>query len=244
MLTGARRARLTAVKRRSPQVARRFLYSAGMLPFAPVPCPSLRIARAVVGSCLALALAAYGVTGLAADTRVSRINFTLEGSVLDVDDGDTLVLRGVGGGRFTIRLSDLDAPEVEHARNPYRDRRACRNAPRRALGQDQGEAARTALRQRAPRKAAARAECYTIDHYGRPVCHVFVAGANLNLAQLRDGWGMLPGKRAWQRDPDSATAEQAARGGRRGLWAEARPEPPASWRTRCWCRGECTPRTH
>lgn len=191
---------------------------------------------------LALLFAMVTMNGHAADTRASKINFTLLGTLLEVDDGDTLVMRGAGGGRFTIRLSDLDAPEIEHARNPYRERRSCRAAPRRAPGQSGGEAARAALAQRAPRKAAVRAECYTIDHYGRPVCHVFVAGVNLNLEQLRDGWGMLLSKRAWQRDPASSGAEQAARSARRGIWSAARAERPEQWRARCWCQGDCAAR--
>jgi micrococcal nuclease len=175
---------------------------------------------------------------------VSRINFTLEGSVLDVDDGDTLVLRAsaVGASPSACRISMHRKSNMPGTRTVNGVRAATRRAARSGKTRARRRARRCASARRA--RPPPRAECYTIDAYGRPVCHVFVAGANLNLAQLRDGWAMLPGKRAWQRDPDSAAAEQAARGARRGLWAEARPEPPASWRTRCWCRGECTPRTH
>jgi len=177
---------------------------------------------------------------LAADARAAKVNFTIDGTILDVEDGDTLVLRGAGNGRFHIRLSDLDAPEVEHARNPYRERRSCRNAPRRAPGQAGGEAARAALSRRAPRKAAARAECYTIDRYGRPVCHVFVGATNVNLEQLRDGWGMLLGRRAWVRDPASLAAEQDARRARRGIFAAQGAQTPEHWRSRCWCQAQCS----
>lgn len=68
-----------------------------------------------------------------------------------------------------------------------------------------------------PRKTAARAECYTIDRHGRAVCHLFVGTTNVNLAQLRDGWGMLLSKPAWVRDPASVDAEQQARRARRGI---------------------------
>ncbi|CAN0470054.1 unnamed protein product, partial [Phaeothamnion confervicola] len=53
----------------------------------------------------------------APDVRTAKVNFSIAGTILAVEDGDTLTLRGAGGGRFHIRLSDLDAPEVEHARN-------------------------------------------------------------------------------------------------------------------------------
>ena len=192
---------------------------------------------ALLGMVLSLTCA----TVSALDARTAKVNFTIAGSIVAIEDGDTLTLRGTGGGRFRIRLSDLDAPEVEHANNPYRQQGRCQRAPRRAAGQAGGEAAREALRRRAPRKAAARAECYTIDRYGRPVCHVFVGATNLNLEQLRDGWGMLLAKPSWQRDPASAAAEQSARSARRGIWAGAKPQRPDDWRAQCWCRAECAP---
>ena len=188
---------------------------------------------------MVLSLSSAAVAAL--DVRTAKVNFTILGTILAVEDGDTLTLHGEGGGRFHIRLSDLDAPEVEHARNPYREQGRCQRAPRRAAGQAGGEAAREALSGRAPRKAAARAECYTIDRYGRPICHVFVGALNLNLEQLRDGWGMLLTKPAWIRDPASVAAEQSARSARRGIWAGAKPRSPDHWRTQCWCRAECAP---
>ncbi len=174
-----------------------------------------------------------------ADARANKVNFIIEGTILAVEDGDTLTLAGASGGRFHIRLSDLDAPEVAHQRNPYRDRRQCRGAPARAPGQMGGDSARAALAARAPRKAAARAECYAIDRYGRPLCHVFVSATNLNVEQLRDGWAMLLSKRSWVRDPASIAAEQSARQARRGIWARANPQSPDSWRSNCWCRAKC-----
>lgn len=240
MLTRLRLATLTVVK---PVAAPgRELYSA-VMNASLEPCRARRQTMSSVRMLWA-ALAVSMVTSpvLAQDARLAKVNFTIAGTIVEVEDGDTLTLRGVGGGRFHIRLSDLDAPEVEHADNPYRERRTCRGAPHRASGQAGGDAAREALGRRAPRKAAARAECYTIDRYGRPVCHVFVGTGNLNLEQLRDGWGMLLAKRAWVRDPASAAAEQEARDARRGIWSGPRPQTPDTWRARCWCRGECAER--
>ncbi len=189
----------------------------------------------MLGMVLSLTCGALG----ALESRAAKVNFTIAGTILAVEDGDTLTLRGDGGGRFHIRLSDLDAPEVEHANNPYREQGRCQRAPHRAAGQAGGDAAREALRRRAPRKAAARAECYTIDRYGRPICHVFVGATNLNLEQLRDGWGMLLAKSSWVRDPASAAAERSARSARRGIWAGPKPQSPDQWRSQCWCRAEC-----
>lgn len=198
-----------------------------------------RRTRHAVFAMLGMVLSLTSSAVAALDARTAKVNFSIAGTILAVQDGDTLTLRGEGGGRFHIRLSDLDAPEVEHTNNPYRKQGRCQRAPRRATGQAGGEAAREALSRRAPRKAAARAECYAIDRYGRPICHVFVGALNLNLEQLRDGWGMLLSKPAWIRDPASVAAEQSARSARRGIWAGAQPRSPDQWRAQCWCRAEC-----
>ena len=197
--------------------------------------------RGPTWGCLLLLLPWLAPSAWCADQRAAKVNFVISGTIVAVEDGDTLILRGEGGGRFHIRLSDLDAPEVAHARNPYRERRNCRSAPLSAPGQAGGDAARAALSQRAPRKATARAECYTIDRYGRPVCHVFVGTTNLNVEQLREGWGMLLSKGSWVRDPVSTVAEQAAMHARRGVWAGAGPQSPERWRSRCWCQAKCSP---
>lgn len=189
--------------------------------------------------CVALLLLVASLALAAAEPRAAKVNFVIEGKVESVQDGDTLTLRGPGGGRFNLRLSDLDAPETAHARNPYRERRGCRRPPASVPAQAHAEAARAALAALAPRKSTLRAECYVIDRYGRPVCHVFAGQTNLNLALLRDGHAMLIDRRRWIRDPASAAAADAARAARRGLWSQAAPTPPDQWRQRCWCRAQC-----
>ena len=191
------------------------------------------------GICVLLLVVWACASGAATDARGAKVNFIIEGTVESVLDGDTLTLRGPGGGRFHLRLSDLDAPETAHPRNPYRERRGCKRPPASVPAQTHAEAARAALAALAPRKSALRAECYVIDRYGRPVCHVFAGQTNLNLALVRDGHAMLIDRRRWIRDPASAEAASAARAARRGLWAQAAPTPPDDWRQRCWCRAQC-----
>ncbi len=196
--------------------------------------------RSTWSRCCALLLFTWVCASNAApDARAAKVNFVIEGTVENVLDGDTLTLRGPGGGRFHLRLSDLDAPETAHARNPYRERRGCKRSPAGAPAQPHAEAARAALAALAPRKSALRAECYVIDRYGRPVCHVFAGQTNLNLTLLRDGHAMLIDRRRWIRDPASTAAESAARAAHRGLWAQPAPTPPDDWRQRCWCRAQC-----
>ena len=178
-------------------------------------------------------------------SRTARVNFVVNGQVVAVEDGDTLTLRAASGDRFRIRMSDYDAPEVAHASNPYRDhngdqrRRNCPRAPPQARGQPGGEAAAASLRALAPLHVQARAECYESDGYGRFVCHVFVGTTNLNLEQLRRGWGMTASKSRWIRDPASRPVAQAARLAGVGIWAEPEPIVPATWRNNCWCRADC-----
>lgn len=232
IVTARARRALTVVKRRWPTRGE-VTYSVAMVPFTASRRPRAWLVPLLCASGLLAAGASH------ADARADKVNFVIAGTVQSVEDGDTLTLRGAGGGRFHVRLSDLDAPETAHARNPHRERRGCRKAPDAVPAQPQAEASRAALAARAPRKAAARAECYVIDRYGRPVCHVFVGTTNLNLAQLRDGQAMLIGRRAWVRDPASAEAEQDARRARRGIWAGAAPQSPDDWRQRCWCQASC-----
>ncbi len=169
--------------------------------------------------------------------RERSVNFTLAGTVVQVEDGDTLTLVAAKDARFVVRLSDFDAPEIFHRRGPDR---ACpgRMLPDRP-GQPLGRAARDSLASLAAGRQA-RAECYEIDRFGRPVCHVFVAGANVNLAQIERGWGMLSDRPDWVRDPASRTAEAQARSRGAGVWAAADPVHPGTWREQCWGRGECT----
>lgn len=180
--------------------------------------------------------------GAPAASRESRVKFVINGQILAIDDGDTLRMQNAGGQRIRIRLSDLDAPEVAHKKNPYvqtaQGRRRCRRGPARAVGQAGGTAAAQALRALAASSAPARAECYEKDNFGRSVCHVFVGGINLNLDQLRTGQAMLAPQARWIRDARSKVAEQKARSQRLGIWSRA-PLPPSEWRTRCWCEGNC-----
>ena len=189
----------------------------------------------------------------APNLRSAKINFVVSGTIVAVSDGDTLTMQATTRDRFHIRLSDLDAPEIAHASNPYAEhgghvehshRHSCPNAPAQAPGQAAGDAAAASLRALAPLHAAARAECYEADNYGRLVCHVFVGSTNVNLEQLRRGWGMTPSKARWIRDPASVPAEEVARAARLGLWAHGTPLAPAHWRDRCWCDGQCADAQH
>ena len=172
-----------------------------------------------------------------AGVRASLVNFKLPGKVTKVEDGDTLTIQAQGGGFFEVRLSDIDTPEVFHARNPSRDR--CPAGPAAAPGQQFGKAAAASLASMAPVGTLAVAECYEIDPYSRLVCHVFVGNTNLSLEQVRQGWAMTLSNPRWVRDPDSAREEAGAKRRKVGIWSVANPASPEKWRKECWCDGAC-----
>lgn len=164
------------------------------------------------------------VAAASAEARAAKVEFRLNGRITNVSDGDTLTLAGASSST-TIRMSDMDTPEVSHgAARP---------------GQRFGRAAEASLKSIAPIGADARAECYERDQYNRAVCTVFVGSRNLNLEQIERGWGMLPDNQNWVRDPRSAPAQAQAKQQRRGVWQDANPQSPASWRYLCWEKRHC-----
>jgi endonuclease YncB( thermonuclease family) len=159
--------------------------------------------------------AATGPAVIAAD-RSSLIVFTVKGTVRSIEDGDTLALEAATGARFKIRFSDIDTPEVSHPAVTPRDCQ-CKTIPYRP-GQPGGQSGKASLRSLVSEGEEVTAECYELDIYGRSVCHVFKGGTNLNLEQIKRGWGWLPSTVKWVRDPQSRPAEEAARLGKAGAW--------------------------
>ena len=145
--------------------------------------------RTRVGSRFSIAVAVAGLVaacvaaGPAERTpRERAVNFAVEGVVGAVDDGDTLTVVAANDVRFGVRLSESMRRSSSIAGAPIAAARAAVLADR--PRQSQGRAAREALATLALGKPA-RAECYEIDRFGRPVCHVFVGAVNVNLARSR-----------------------------------------------------------
>lgn len=170
-------------------------------------------------------------------TREGLVNFTISGTVTKIDDGDSIGIEGVGGARFIIRMSDIDTPEISHQAFTPRDC-PCSPLPYRP-GQSGGQAAKQSLTQLVSVGGKVRAECYEMDQYGRAVCHVFNGPVNLNLEQIKRGWGWTPSRSQWIRDPDSKPAEVAARSAKLGAWGLANQVSPDIWRRDCWRNGNC-----
>ena len=171
--------------------------------------------------------------------RESHVAFVMPNAeVVRIDDGDTVTVKaGAAGTRFTIRMSDIDTPEVFHKRGPD-PANPGQTLPDRP-GQRHGRAATASLLQIVPVGSRATAECYEVDQYGRFVCHVFAANINANLEQLKRGWAMTPDRADWIRDPQSVAAQAAAKAARLGVWRDPQPMSPADWRRVCWRDGKC-----
>lgn len=132
---------------------------------------------------------------------------TLDARVVRVVDGDTITVQS-GRRELTVRLVYIDAPEHDQ---PY------------------GREARRSLEQLV-RLDRIRLETKGRDKYGRTLGRVVRAadGLDVNLAQVERGL-------AWSYSRSEARgefdhAEAAARRSRRGLWADARPVSPRTWR--------------
>lgn len=167
-------------------------------------------------------------------SRESLVNFTIKGRIKKIEDGDTIVLIGANDAKFKVRFSDMDAPEIKHKAFT----RPCKKIPSRP-GQPGGQEALSALEELISVKDRVTAECYEVDFYGRPVCHIFKGKMNVNLEMIRNGWGWLPEKKHWIRDPMSVELENEAKTQRKGAWGLPDQVSPKKWRKEIWEEEKC-----
>lgn len=153
-------------------------------------------------------------------------SWMLVGKVIHVDDGDTLVMLQPDLSRVSIRLSDIDAPEISHGTGrpgqPF-SRASQQSLIALTLGQ------------------TATAKCYEEDRWRRPVCTVHVAGIDVNAEQLRKGmaWANRANRR-YVRDANSFELEALAKRDAIGIWSGGgQAAAPWEWRQQCWKLGAC-----
>lgn len=137
----------------------------------------------------------------------------LVGRVVAITDGDTLTILDAGRRQHKLRIAGIDAPEK---RQPWSER-SRQHLASLAFGK------------------SALADCYK-KSYKRQVCRVYVAGADVGLAQVSAGLAWWYRKYAIEQTPEDRgryeAAEQQARSRRLALWVEPRPVPPWEWRRR------------
>ncbi|AXK40011.1 thermonuclease family protein [Crenobacter cavernae] len=143
----------------------------------------------------------------------------VSGVVVGVADGDTITVLDAAQTQHKIRFAFVDAPEQ---------------------AQPWGQRAKQALSDRVYRRAV-RVEIVDTDRYGREVGRVWLDDTDVNLAQLAEGyaWHYVYYAKKRQDSGDFAgyeRAQDAARAGHVGLWADSNPTPP--WDFRREKRGE------
>ncbi|MBI2724926.1 MAG: thermonuclease family protein [Polaromonas sp.] len=137
---------------------------------------------------------------------------TLQGTVVGIQDGDTITILDASRTTHKIRLSGIDAPEKKQ---PYG------NASKQALSDMVYERTVTI-------------EYDKYDRYGRKVGKVLVNGMDANLEQVRAGLAWHYKKYQKEQPAEDrleyGRAEVKAREEGKGLWKDAQAVPPWDYR--------------
>lgn len=157
-------------------------------------------------------LAAFTVAALAIASAASAAANTLTGRVVGVSDGDTVTILDASKRTHKIRLLGIDSPEKKQ---PF------------------GERAKQSLSDLVFDKQVS-VEGGKQDRYGRSLGKIVLDGRDINLEQIRRGMAWHYKQYARDQSPQDraayAEAESAARQKRVGLWQDADPVPPWSFR--------------
>ena len=140
----------------------------------------------------------------------ARRSATPDVRVVDVLDGDTIVVALPGGGRDTVRLLGVDTPETHHPTKP--------------VGCYGPEAAAFTQQRLAGRVVTLEGDVESRDLYGRRLAYVLLHGERFNDVLLRRGFARLlviaPNR---SHAHELLAAELAARDAGRGLWGRCEP---------------------
>ena len=140
----------------------------------------------------------------------------LTGKVVQVKDGDTVVIAPAEGGQFfTCRLYGIDTPEIQHGKKP---------------GQPYGEDAKKELK-RLILGQTVEVELTGAKTYNRDVCLIKKNGIDVNLEMVKRGYAWA--YKQYLKRPYASEyieAESEARAKRLGLWQQNNPQPPWEFR--------------
>ncbi|MBT1077099.1 thermonuclease family protein [Geobacter grbiciae] len=139
---------------------------------------------------------------------------TLEGTVVKVLDGDTLLLLS-GTRTVKVRLFGLDAPEVRRKLRP---------------GQPFGTEAKQALEKKVEGKKIS-IDVVDVDKNLLVIGMVKTGGRDIDREMIEEGWAWAYRQRL--KEPFTSryvSAENRARKMRLGLWRQENPQPPWSFR--------------
>jgi endonuclease YncB( thermonuclease family) len=151
--------------------------------------------------------------------------------VVEVIDGDTLVVLDARQRKHHIRMQGIDAPETAHTLHG-RDGKRCDQA-----AQPGGEQARQALLRKVMGQAV-RIEPDGSKSHDREVAYVLLGSRDINLEMVTEGWAWNLAKfhRAPSVRDTYARAQSEAQAMLRGLWGKALPQRPGQWRADHKCR--------
>jgi len=140
----------------------------------------------------------------------------IQGKVVQVKDGDTVVIAPVDGGQFFVcRLYGIDAPET---------------AKKNKTGQPYGEEAKKELKKLVLGQVV-DVELTGSKTYNREVCIIRKNGVNVNLEMVKRGYAWAYVR--YLKRPHASEyldAEKEARTKKLGLWQQNNPTPPWEWR--------------
>jgi micrococcal nuclease len=126
--------------------------------------------------------------------------------VVKIADGDTLTALSTSNEQIKCRLYGIDAPEKKQAF---------------------GQASKLSLAQLSFGRSA-QIEIVGRDRYGRSICRIAVAGVDVNKEQIVRGMAWM--YRQYAKDRAYSDAETTAQARRIGIWREAQPVPPWTFR--------------
>ena len=131
----------------------------------------------------------------------------VNGTVIEVGDGDTVKILLENGKEQKVRLSGIDAPEKDQAA---------------------GAASRKALEGLIGGKEVSVR--FTGHSFDRRVGHIYLGEMNVQHEMLRQGWAWHSPKFSSSREQEEMQCE--ARTESRGLWSDPHPIEPWIWRKR------------
>ncbi|MES2880490.1 MAG: thermonuclease family protein, partial [Pseudomonadota bacterium] len=156
--------------------------------------------------------------------------YVIEGTVIKVDDGDTVIMQVVGSGKKTIRLASIDSPEAAHTQQE-----------RGRVGQPYSAKSTAYLTSLVLQKTV-QGNCFEQDKYGRDVCNLSIGNTWINAEMVRSGfaWANMSARGRYLRDQRLLQIEAAAHQAHAGLWADDAPVAPWVWRDSCWKQHQCS----
>lgn len=132
---------------------------------------------------------------------------TISGQVVYVSDGDTLTVKA--DKIYTVRLAQIDAPEISH-----------RGIPAQPYGMESKKALSGLTL-----GSMVTVEYKDTDMYGRYLGVVIKDGVNINMLMVQEGHAWVYAQ--YNKDPSFLLLEKAAQSDKIGLWAT--PKPIAPW---------------